>query len=78
MATNYIAIKVESYLLPLIGELLTAATLKVQCEKIGTNVDKLTPMDLPNLVPRIEQALVVFLGLDRAKKVARQITMMSI
>jgi len=78
MTTNYIALKIESYLLPLIGELLTAATLKVQCEKIGTNVDKLTAMDLPNLVPRIEQALVVFLGLDRAKKVARQITLMNI
>ncbi len=78
MTTNYIALKVESYLLPLIGELLTVATLKVQCEKIGTTVDKLTPMDLPNLVPRIEQALVVFLGWDRAKKVAHQIMMMNI
>jgi hypothetical protein len=78
MTSNYIAVKIESYLLPLIGELLTAATLKVQCEKIGTNVDKLTPMDLPQLVPRIEQALVVFLGLDRARKVAHQITRMTI
>lgn len=78
MTPNYIALKVESYLLPLLGDLLTAATLKVQCEKIGTTVEKLTPMDLPNLVPRIEQALVVFLGLDRAKKVAHQITTMNI
>ncbi len=78
MTTNYITLKVESYLLPLIGELLTAATLKVQCEKIGTTIDKLSAMDLPNLVPRIEQALVVFLGMERAKKVAHQITIMNI
>lgn len=78
MTHNNIALKVESYLLPLIGNLLTAATLKVQCEKIGTSVDKLTSLDLPNLAPRIEQALVVFLGMERAKKVAHQITMMNI
>jgi hypothetical protein len=78
MTTNHIAVKIESYLLPLIGELLTAATLKVQCEKIGTSVDKLTAMDLQQLGPRIEQALVVFLGLERARKVAYQITQMPI
>ncbi|MDD5258437.1 MAG: hypothetical protein PHD29_00500 [bacterium] len=76
MTTNHIAAKIDSYLIPLIGELLAAATLKVQCEKIGTTVDKLTPMDLPQLAHRIEQALVVFLGLDRAKKIAYQIIQM--
>jgi hypothetical protein len=78
MTNNFIAAKIESFLLPLIGELLTAATLQVQCRKIGTNVDKLTPMDLPQLVPKIEQSLVVFLGMDRARKVARQIDQMTI
>lgn len=78
MPSNYVALKIESYLLPLIGELLTEATLKVQCEKIGTSVDRLTLMDLPILVPRIEQALVVFLGKERADKVAKQILTMPI
>jgi len=78
MTINNIALKIESFLLPLIGELLTAATLKVQCEKIGTNVDRLTAMDLPKLAPRIEQALVIFLGGERAKRVARQILEMHI
>jgi hypothetical protein len=73
MTINTIALKIESFLLPLIGELLTAATLKVQCEKIGTNVDRLTAMDLPQLAPRIEQALVIFLGGERARRVSRQI-----
>ena len=63
--------------MPLIGELLTAGTLKVQCEKIGTTVDKLNAMDLQNLAPRLEQALVIFLGGDRARKVSRQILTMS-
>jgi hypothetical protein len=78
MTTNIIAAKIESFLLPLIGELLTAATLKVQCEKIGTSVEKLTPMDLPPLAPKVEQALVIFLGSDRAKRVAKQILEMNI
>lgn len=76
MPSSYIALKIESYLLPLVGELLTAATLKLQCEKIGTSVEHLTAMDLPTLVPRIEQALVVFLGKERADKVAKQILTM--
>ena len=78
MTINYIAVKIESFLLPLIGELLTAATLKVQCEKIGASVEKLTPMHLPELAPRIEQALVIFLGSDRSKRVAKQILEMNI
>ena len=78
MTKNIIAVKIESYLLPLIGELLTAGTLKVQCEKIGTSIDRLTVMDLPGLVPRIEQALVIFLGGERAKKVSRQILNMNL
>lgn len=78
MNVNYITAKIESYLLPLIGELLTAATLKVQCEKIGTSVEKLSPMDLPQLVPKIEQALVVFIGKERADKVGRQLLAMNI
>ncbi len=77
MTKNIIAVKIESYLMPLIGELLTAGTLKVQCEKIGTTVDKLNAMDLQNLAPRLEQALVIFLGGDRARKVSRQILTMS-
>ena len=78
MTKNIIAVKIESYLMPLIGELLTAGTLKVQCEKIGTSIDRLTVMDLPQLAPRIEQALVIFLGGERARKVSRQILTMNV
>lgn len=78
MTNNHLTAKIESYLLPLIGELLTAATLKVQCEKIGTTTDNLSITDLPILVPKIEQALIVFLGLDRAQKVGRKILEMNL
>lgn len=78
MNVNYVAVKIESYLSPLIGELLTAATLKVQCEKIGTSVEKLSPLDLPQLVPKIEQALVVFLGKERADRIGQQLLTMNL
>ncbi len=48
------------------------------CAQEHSYLPTMWQMDQPDLLPRIQQALVVFLGLDRAKKVARQITMMNI
>lgn len=71
--TNPLAAKVEDYLAPLLGEMMAASSVKVQCKNIGIVPDELTVADLPRLAERIERALIIFIGSEKAKKTAEEI-----
>jgi hypothetical protein len=70
---NPLATKIESYLAPLLGEMMAASSIKVQCKNIGVAPDELRVDDLPRLAERIEKALVIFIGSEKAKKTAEEI-----
>ena len=54
--SNPLAVKIESYLAPLLGDMMAASSVKVQCKNIGVAPDELKIDDLPRLAERIEKA----------------------
>ncbi len=70
---NPLAVKIESFLSPLLGEMMAHSTVMIQCKKIGTIADELKPEDLPKLAERIEKALIIFVGSEKARKTAEAI-----
>lgn len=70
---NPLAVKIESFLTPLLGEMMAHSAVKVQCKNIGIVPDDLTVDDLPKLAERIEKALIIFVGSEKANKAAEVI-----
>ena len=70
---NPLTVKIENYLAPLLGELMAVSSVKVQCKNIGITPDNLKVDDLPRLAERIEKALIIFIGSEKAKKTAEEI-----
>jgi hypothetical protein len=70
MTENKLSKRIEIVLTPLLGTIMAAVTVKIQCEKIGVTPDTLSIPDLPRLADAIEKALVVFVGSSKAKDVA--------
>ncbi len=73
MTENKLARRIEIVLTPLLGTIMAAVTVKIQCEKIGINPDALSIPDLPRLGNAIEKALIVFVGSSKARDVAGSI-----
>ncbi|MFH1783824.1 MAG: hypothetical protein ABH868_02850 [bacterium] len=70
---NPLAAKIEEYLTPLLGKIMAQATIKVQCKNIGITVEQLSLENLAGIAERIEKALVIFVGSEKAKKTADEI-----
>ncbi len=70
---NPLAQKIELYLTPLLGKMMASSTIKVQCKNIGITPDELRTGDLTKLAERVEKALVIFVGSEKAKKTAEVI-----
>ncbi|MBI5554863.1 MAG: hypothetical protein HY920_03285 [Elusimicrobia bacterium] len=68
-----LAKKIEIMLSTLLGSIMAAATVKVQCERIAVKADELSRLDLPQLATAIERALIIFVGTTKAKEVANSI-----
>ncbi|MDD5491158.1 MAG: hypothetical protein PHV60_00560 [bacterium] len=73
MTENKMAKRIEILLTPLLGAIMAAVTVKIQCEKIGVSPETLSIPDLPKLGDAIEKALVVFVGSKKAREVASSI-----
>ncbi|MDD5131162.1 MAG: hypothetical protein PHH44_00700 [bacterium] len=73
MTENKLVKRIEILLTPLLGAIMASVTVKIQCEKIGTNSNSLSIPDLPKLGDAIEKALIVFVGTQKAREVSSSI-----
>ena len=71
--SNPLTNRIYRELIPLLGTMMSDATLKVQCKKIGASLDNLSSSHLPAFTKNLEMGLVIFIGSDRAKEVSSRI-----
>jgi hypothetical protein len=74
---NKLARDVENILSEALGEFIAQATLKKNCELIGTTVDNLSAAQMPELADRIEKSVKFFSGAEDGKAVALKIRAIS-
>lgn len=65
--------EVEKILAAAVGDFIAKATLKKNCELIGTTPDDLTVEQLPDLAEKIEKSVSFFSGKDVGLGVAEKI-----
>lgn len=65
--------EVEKILAAAVGDFIAKATLKKNCELIGTTPDDLTVEQLPDLAEKIEKSVSFFSGKDVGVGVAEKI-----
>jgi len=70
---NRVAQEVEKILAAAAGDFIAKATLKKNCELIGTTPDDLTVEQLPDLAEKIEKSVSFFSGKDVGVGVAEKI-----
>lgn len=70
---NRVAQEVEKILSAAVGDFIAKATLKKNCELIGTTPDDLTVEQLPDLAEKIEKSISFFSGKDVGVGVAEKI-----
>ena len=71
--SNVLANEIYELLTPLLGTMMSDATLKVQCKKIGVTIDALSASNLPAFAKNLEMGLVIFVGSDKAKEISSRI-----
>jgi hypothetical protein len=71
--SNELTNRIFTLLTPLLGRVMSDATLKVQCKKIGASLDTLRGSDLPVFSRNLEMGLVIFVGSDKAKEISSRI-----
>jgi hypothetical protein len=70
---NPLAQQVEKILASAVGEFIAKATVKKNCEIIGSSPDTLTPAQLPELAAHIEKSVSFFSGKETGTDVADKI-----
>jgi hypothetical protein len=70
---NPLAQQVEKTLASAVGEFIAKATVKKNCEIIGSSPDTLTPAQLPELAAHIEKSVSFFSGKETGTDVADKI-----
>ena len=70
---NEAAKKIFLLLSPLLGTMMADATLKVQCKKLNISLDELSASHLVAFARNVEMGLVIFVGTDRARRIASNI-----
>ena len=73
---NGLAQDIERMLSSVMGDFIAAATLKKNCELIGTSADGLTADQLPALAEKIEKSIAFFNNAETAKELAEKIKAM--
>jgi hypothetical protein len=58
--SNKLAQEIEKVLSDILGEFIAKATVKKNCELIGTTPDTVTPQQLPELAEKIEKSVAFF------------------
>jgi hypothetical protein len=70
---NPLAQQVEKILASAVGEFIAKATVKKNCEIIGSSPEALTAAQLPELAAHIEKSVSFFSGKDTGTDVAEKI-----
>lgn len=70
---NKLAMEVEKILAAAVGDFIAKATVKKNCELIGTTPDELTVDHLPLLAEKIEKSVSFFSGKEVGSGVAEKI-----
>jgi hypothetical protein len=64
---------VESTITPYIGRAMAQASTKVHCEKLGFVSENMTQAEVKALLERIGQAMLVFVGKEKAEQLLGEI-----
>ena len=64
---------VESTITPYIGRTMAQASTKVHCEKLGFVSENMTQAEVKALMERIGQAMLVFVGKEKAEQLLGEI-----
>lgn len=70
---NKLALEIEKILSETVGDFIARATVKKNCEMIGTTPDTLTPDMLPELAQKIDKSVSFFSGKDTGEAIAERI-----
>jgi hypothetical protein len=70
---NPLAQQVEKILAGAVGEFIAKATVKKNCDLIGTTPDNLTAAQLPDLAAQVEKSVSFFSGKETGVEVAEKI-----
>jgi hypothetical protein len=70
---NKLAQEIERILAEAVGDFIAKATVKKNCELIGTTPDTLTPDKLPELAEKIGRSVSFFSGKDVGAALAQRI-----
>jgi hypothetical protein len=73
---NSLAQEIDRLLSSVMGDFIATATLKKNCDLIGTTPEDLTADQLPALAEKIEKSVAFFNDEDTARKLAEQIKAM--
>ena len=74
---NPLAQQVEKILASAVGDFIAKATVKKNCELIGSSPDTLTSAQLPDLAAHIEKSVSFFSGKEVGVEVAEKIRNLS-
>lgn len=70
---NKLALAIEKILAESVGDFIAKATVKKNCELIGTTPDTLTADQLPALAEKIDKSVSFFSGKDAGEALAEKI-----
>ena len=73
---NSLAQAIERMLADAMGNFIASATIKKNCELIGTSTEQLTVEELPALAQKIEKSVAFFKDKPTAKDLASKIRML--
>lgn len=73
MTQNEVNKQIHFVLEPVLGQLMTEATIMTQCKRIGINPEFISFKDLPAFSKAVQKALTIFLGSYKAQKIAQTI-----
>jgi hypothetical protein len=70
---NLLAREVEKLLSGVLGEFIAMATVKKNCELIGTTPDAITSDHLPELAEKIERSIAFFTDKETGRSLAEKV-----
>lgn len=73
MTQNEVSKQIHFILEPVLGRLMTEATIMTQCKRIGISPEFISFKDLPAFSQAVQKALTIFLGSYKAQEVAHTI-----
>jgi hypothetical protein len=71
--SNKLAQEIEKILAEAVGDFIAKATVKKNCELIGTTPDTITPDKLPELADKIDKSVSFFSGKDVGANLAQKV-----